>query len=67
MDLDDLAAPQPAATGTMRSAVATLEKRMILKSLQRNTGNRTRTAEDLGLSRLGLRKKMQRYGLEPPS
>jgi len=37
---------------------------MILQSLQRNSGNRTRTARALGISRLGLRKKMQRLGLD---
>jgi DNA-binding protein Fis len=36
---------------------------MIARELARQDGNKTRAAEVLGLSRLGLRNKMQRYGL----
>jgi two-component system response regulator HupR/HoxA len=43
--------------------VEEVEKAMIARELQRRDGNKTRAAEALGLSRLGLRNKMQRYGL----
>ena len=36
---------------------------LMMEALDENDGNITRTARTLGLSRLGLRKKMQRYGL----
>jgi transcriptional regulator with GAF, ATPase, and Fis domain len=66
IDAEDLAAPEPVTGGDLRVAVSELEKRMIVAALQRHAGNRTRTSEELGLSRLGLRKKMQRFGLEQP-
>ena len=37
------------------------------KPLPRIDGNRTRAAEALGVSRIGLRQKMRRYGLEEPA
>jgi transcriptional regulator with GAF, ATPase, and Fis domain len=39
------------------------EKQLITTVLNHTGGNRTRTAEILGISREGLRVKMQRYGL----
>jgi two-component system response regulator HupR/HoxA len=36
---------------------------VILDTLRRTDGNKTRAAALLGLSRLGLRKKIERYGL----
>jgi two-component system, NtrC family, response regulator HupR/HoxA len=50
--------------GTLRSAVEDLERRLLRKALGEHGGNRTRTADALGLSRLGLRKKMTRYGID---
>jgi DNA-binding NtrC family response regulator len=47
----------------LRSLVEELELRVLRAVLEREHGNITRTAAALGLSRLGLRKKMQRYGL----
>lgn len=40
-----------------------MEKRLIISTLQSTRGNRTRAAEILGVSREGLRTKMQRFGL----
>ena len=38
---------------------------MVLREcLLRHRWNKTRTAEELGLSRVGLRAKMQRFGLD---
>ena len=47
----------------LREAVEELERCMIKDTLARTGGNKTRAAEILGLSRLGLRKKIERYGL----
>jgi transcriptional regulator with PAS, ATPase and Fis domain len=32
--------------------------------IEKHSGNKTKMAKELGLSRYGLMKKMQRYGLE---
>ncbi|HWN82035.1 MAG TPA: sigma-54 dependent transcriptional regulator [Candidatus Udaeobacter sp.] len=47
----------------LHAAVAALERRMIAESLVQRSGNKSRVARDLGLSRQGLAKKMRRYGL----
>ncbi len=44
-------------------SIAEMEKRLILLVLKTTEGNRTRASEILGISREGLRTKMQRYGL----
>lgn len=54
----------PAVRGTLRERVERLEIELIREALERLGGNRTQAAEELGLSRLGLRKKMRRLGLE---
>jgi transcriptional regulator with GAF, ATPase, and Fis domain len=43
--------------------LAEMEKRLILSVLEHTGGNRTRAAEVLGISREGLRIKMQRLGI----
>jgi transcriptional regulator with GAF, ATPase, and Fis domain len=45
-------------------SIAEMEKRLILLVLRTTDGNRTRAAEILGISREGLRTKMQRHKLE---
>jgi transcriptional regulator with GAF, ATPase, and Fis domain len=52
------------AQGTLKDAVESLERGLVVESLRRHAGNKTRAALALGLSRLGLRKKMARYGIE---
>jgi len=47
----------------LRRAVDRLERRMIIEALDRYDGNKSRVARALGLSRLGLQKKMERLGL----
>ncbi len=47
----------------LKVVVEELERLLIGRELERQGGNKTRTAEVLGLSRLGLRNKMQRFGL----
>ncbi len=48
---------------SLKDAVEELEKDMILRVLKENDGNQTQSAKQLGLSRQGLIKKMQRYNL----
>jgi transcriptional regulator of acetoin/glycerol metabolism len=40
-----------------------VEKYLIQRTLKRNGGNATRTAEDLGLSRSAFYRRLQRFGL----
>ncbi|MGE0785169.1 MAG: sigma-54 interaction domain-containing protein [Sandaracinaceae bacterium] len=49
---------------TLPEAVEALERRMIVDELKKNRGNKTRTAEALGISRRNLIRKVQGYGLE---
>ena len=48
---------------SLKDVVENVEKRKIMEAIERTKGNKSRAAEMLGLSRLGLRKKMERYGL----
>lgn len=64
VDVDDLGPVDPGADVPLKEAVGELERRMIVRALQVHDHNLTRAAEALGLSRLGLRKKLERYGIE---
>ncbi len=55
--------PSGSTNGSLRSAVERLERDMLRSALERNGGNQTRAAAELGLSRRGLIDKVQRYGL----
>ncbi len=48
---------------SMKEAVEKLEKEMIVKALDEYGDNQTKAAKALNLSRQGLIKKMQRYGI----
>lgn len=50
-----------ATNNTLREKVWQVEKEIITAELKRHGGNKSKAAEALGLSRLGLRKKMARY------
>lgn len=50
--------------GTLKERVEALEARLLRETLIRNRWNKSRAAEELGLSRVGLRSKLERYGLE---
>jgi len=50
--------------GKLTEMVEKLERKVIENALIRYKGNKTKAASELGLSRLGLRKKMIRYGLQ---
>ncbi|HEV2351607.1 MAG TPA: sigma-54-dependent Fis family transcriptional regulator [Terriglobia bacterium] len=54
---------QPRAQTLAPMSLAEMEKRLILAVLEHTGGNRTRAAEVLGISREGLRTKMQRLGV----
>jgi DNA-binding NtrC family response regulator len=66
--LERAAAPahQP-GQGTLRERIEQVESEAIEEALNRFDGNRTRVAEALGLSRVGLRQKMRRLGLDTGS
>ncbi len=49
----------------IRPRVERLERSLIREALHQHSGNQTRAAESLGLSRFGLQKKLQRYRIAP--
>ncbi len=49
--------------GLLKESVGSFERDLIRKALAKHGGNRTRTAEYLGLSRRGLLKKMAKYNI----
>ena len=52
-----------AAGGTLRRAVAKLEKQIVGEALEAAHGNQRQAAKALGLSRQGLINKLKRYGM----
>ncbi len=50
--------------GTLKDRIEMLESRIIRETLIRHRWNKSRAARELGLSRVGLRSKLERYGLE---
>jgi DNA-binding NtrC family response regulator len=50
--------------GNLADAVDTLERQLISATLERAGGNLSETARVLGVTRRGLRLKMERLGLE---
>jgi two-component system response regulator HupR/HoxA len=52
---------------SLRDARADVERDLIADVLGRHRGNKTRAAEELGVSRRNLLRKVVRYGLEPPA
>jgi two-component system response regulator HupR/HoxA len=51
--------------GNLRERLESLEAELLRAALARHGGNKTRAAAELGLSRVGLRAKLVRYGVEP--
>ncbi|MCF6254170.1 MAG: sigma-54 dependent transcriptional regulator [Thiomicrorhabdus sp.] len=49
--------------GSLKEKTAQIEKKIILETLIRLNWNKTKVAEELGLSRVGLRQKMDRFGI----
>ena len=50
--------------GTLTERLAAIEAVVLRETLLRHRWNKTRAATELGLSRVGLRSKMSRFGLE---
>jgi transcriptional regulator with PAS, ATPase and Fis domain len=59
----EAAFPRAKLQGTLKEMVETLEKSVLTQLLEKHGGNKTRVAKESGLSRYGLLKKMQRYGM----
>ena len=57
-------ASQQISAVTLKDRVEALEEYIIKETLIKNRGNKSRSADELGLSRVGLRNKLLRYGLE---
>ena len=56
--------PLPGAKGQTLKAI---EESAIRRALERNRWKRVRTAEELGIDKNTLRRKMKRFGITPPS
>ena len=52
--------------GTLKDRVELIEMRILRETLTRLKWNKSRAATELGLSRVGLRAKLDRYGITPP-
>lgn len=50
--------------GTLKERVEQLEKRILFETLIRHRWNKSSASKELGLSRVGLRSKLERYALE---
>lgn len=50
---------------SLKEQVEKLEKKLIKKSLEKNRGNILRTAKEIGISRPGLYKKIEKYRIDP--
>jgi two-component system response regulator HupR/HoxA len=50
--------------GTLKDQLDRLEGQVIARAMERHKGNKTRVAEELGLTRVGLRMKLARLGLD---
>ena len=54
------------ATGTLAERLDAVEAMVLRECLLRHQWNKTRAAQELGLSRVGLRAKLTRFGLAGP-
>ncbi|MBK5934750.1 two-component system response regulator HupR/HoxA [Rhodovulum imhoffii] len=54
------------AEGTLKDRVELMEMRILRETLTRHRWNKSRAAAELGLSRVGLRAKLDRYGIAAP-
>ncbi len=50
--------------GPLKERIELIEARILRETLIRHRWNKTQAARELGLSRVGLRSKLERYGLE---
>ena len=49
----------------LRASVEDVERRLVVDALKKHAWNKTRAAQELGLSRKGLKNKITRYGIRP--
>ncbi|MDD2309381.1 MAG: sigma-54 dependent transcriptional regulator [Desulfuromonadaceae bacterium] len=61
---ETLQQPLKLTTTTPQSLLKDSEKQLIEQALREAKGNKTQTAERLGMSREGLRKKLKRFGMD---
>jgi two-component system response regulator HupR/HoxA len=54
-------------SGTLKDRVEQIEMRILRETLTRLKWNKSRAANELGLSRVGLRAKIERYGVIEPN
>ncbi len=52
------------AAGLLKTQLERVEAQLVRAAMQRHNGNKTRVADELGLTRVGLRMKLTRLGLE---
>ncbi|MEL6196215.1 MAG: sigma 54-interacting transcriptional regulator [Pseudomonadota bacterium] len=52
--------------GLLKDRLEAIEMRILRETLTRLKWNKSRSAAELGLSRVGLRAKLDRYGITPP-
>lgn len=50
--------------GTLKERLAAFEATLLREALLRHRGNKSRVADELGLTRVGLRMKLERLGIE---
>ena len=62
---DDLLGLLADRGGSLKDRIEDLEARILKETLIRHRWNKSRAAQELGLSRVGLRSKLERYGIEP--
>jgi len=55
------------AEGSLKDRIELIEMRILRETLTRQRWNKSRAAAELGLSRVGLRAKLDRYGITDPS
>ena len=66
-ELDECPAPADTAPSTLADAIEEIERRMLSEALAASGGNQSEAARVLGLSRVGLIKKVSRLGLRSTS
>jgi two-component system response regulator HupR/HoxA len=52
-------------SGTLQERMDALEADVLMETIARCGWNKSLTARELGLSRVGLRAKLERYGIVP--
>ena len=62
-ETDELSPPAEVAGGSLADVIAGVETRMLKDALEAARGNQSEAARNLGVSRVGLIKKMSRLGL----